>query len=238
LPLDYEEIALRLNVAERIISITRKKPLLYTLSKLLSLRNIDAGKQYYGVASYCRIIANEMKKDVKFSTTITDRFIDDLVSFSMIHDIGKIGIDDTILKNPAMFTFDEREIMKQHTKIGANFIQDITINYPELKMISPATDIIRAHHECFDGSGYPDGLKGCDIPLMARIVALADVYDALVEKRVYREALSHKKAMHIIRDEEASHFDPDVLKAFLNCESEIRKVKLLKKDSNHIFTPK
>ena len=114
--------------------------------------------------------------------------------------------------------------MKQHTIIGVNFIKDITNQFSELKMIKSSEEVIRWHHEHFDGSGYPDGLKGTAIPLMARIVAVADVYDALVNERVYRKAFSHEEAMHIIFDEEASHFDPDVLKAFLSVEKEIYKV--------------
>jgi response regulator RpfG family c-di-GMP phosphodiesterase len=111
-PFDCEEIVLRLKNADQIISTSRKDGLLYVISQLLTMKDFDAGRQRCGVASYCRLIADEMRRKTKFSTMITDRFVEDLISFSTIHDVGKIGIDDSVLKKPGKYTFDEKEICK------------------------------------------------------------------------------------------------------------------------------
>ena len=156
-------------------------------------------------------------------------YIQLLYMTSPLHDIGKVGIPDSILLKPGPLTTEEFEIMKQHTIIGSKTLDAAAAAHPEAKFLCMARDIARSHHERFDGSGYPDGLAGEDIPLCGRIVALADVYDALTTKRVYKPAFSHENAREIILDGMGSHFDPDIVRAFL--QNEDRFVEILERFS-------
>jgi putative two-component system response regulator len=135
-----------------------------------------------------------------------------------LHDIGKVGIPDAVLLKPGKLTPEEFEVMKQHARIGGETLDAALRAKPDAAYLQMARDIALTHHEKFDGSGYPLGLKGDDIPLCGRIVALADVYDALTAKRVYKEAFSHEKAKSIILEGSGKHFDPAIVEAFLKCE--------------------
>ena len=132
-----------------------------------------------------------------------------------LHDIGKVGIDDDILKKPGTFTKEEHDMMKKHVEIGYETVLSIKNQFPELTFLDMGLHIIRSHHEKYDGTGYPDGLKGSDIPLSARIVALADYYDALVTERIYKSAYRHEDAVEHISSLKGSHFDPDIVDVFL-----------------------
>jgi putative two-component system response regulator len=139
---------------------------------------------------------------------------------SPLHDIGKVAIPDAVLLKPGKLTPDEFEVMKTHTITGARTLGAALASHPEADFLVMAKQIAESHHERFDGSGYPQGLKGTSIPLCGRIVALADVYDALTSKRVYKEAFSHERAREIIVQGAGSHFDPDLVAAFLATERE------------------
>jgi len=225
LPIRHEELILWIQTAKRLISVTQRSTLVYSLSQLLAMRDSDSGSQFYQVSNYCRILAEELRRMGKYADIINDRFLDDLALFSSIHDIGKIGMDDTILKKPGRYTQSEKDLMKKHTIIGAEFVENLTKHYPGMRSIKSAIEIIRWHHERYDGSGYPDGLQGTEIPLHARIVAVADVYDALVNERVYKKAYSHAEAMHILLIDERKFYDPDVLTALINAENLMKNVK-------------
>jgi putative two-component system response regulator len=134
---------------------------------------------------------------------------------SILHDIGKVGISDTILNKNGKLDQAEFELMKSHTLIGSDILEKIQKSYPHNEFINMGLDIARSHHERVDGSGYPDGLKGNDIPLSARIMALCDVYDALTTKRPYKEAYPHEKAIELIKAEAGSHFDSVIVDVFL-----------------------
>jgi putative two-component system response regulator len=144
---------------------------------------------------------------------------------SPLHDIGKVGIRDGILRKPGPLTPEEFEIMKQHTLIGSETLEAAASAHPGAKYLRMARDIARSHHEHFDGSGYPDGLEGEAIPLCARIVTLADVYDALTSKRVYKPAFEHANARQIIQENRGKHFDPDIVDAFLDNEIRFTSIR-------------
>jgi putative two-component system response regulator len=144
---------------------------------------------------------------------------------SPLHDIGKVAVPDAVLLKPGPLTPDEFEIMKRHASVGWETLDAVLRAHPEAKFLRMARDIAGSHHERFDGTGYPLGRKGEDIPLCGRIVALADVYDALTTKRVYKPAFSHDKARDIIVAASGTHFDPAIVDAFLENEDEFSTVR-------------
>ncbi len=144
---------------------------------------------------------------------------------SPLHDIGKVGIADTILLKPGKLTPEEFEIMKQHTVIGAQTLEAASERYPRNTFINMGVAIARSHHEKWDGSGYPDGLTGDTIPLEARIMAVADVYDALRSKRCYKDAFTHEKSREIILAGSGKHFDPVLVDAFITLEQEFDRIR-------------
>ena len=144
---------------------------------------------------------------------------------SALHDIGKVAISDAILLKPGKLTAEEFEIMKTHTVVGAKTLQTMLEHYPENTFIIMAIEISLSHHEKWDGSGYPENLKGKSIPLSARIMALADVYDALTSERCYKTAFSHEKSRDIILEGRGKHFDPAVIDAFLVLEDQFRDIR-------------
>ena len=154
-----------------------------------------------------------------------DDYVQLIYMTSPLHDIGKVGIPDRILLKAGPLTEEEYEVMKQHTVIGSKTLEASARAHPEAQFLCMARDIARSHHERYDGSGYPDGLAGGDIPLCGRIIALADVYDALTTKRVYKPAFRHDKARAIILDGMGSHFDPDVVRAFLANEAQFLEIR-------------
>ncbi|MBU6236567.1 MAG: HD domain-containing protein, partial [Planctomycetes bacterium] len=141
-----------------------------------------------------------------------------------LHDIGKVGIPDSILRKPGKLTAEEFEVMKEHTRIGGETLKASAQAYSEASFLWMAYEIAIHHHERWDGNGYPNRLAGAQIPLSARIVSVADVYDALRSKRIYKPAFSHEKSMAIILEGRGTQFDPDVIDAFLRIEGRIREV--------------
>jgi putative two-component system response regulator len=146
---------------------------------------------------------------------VDGEFVELIYLTSPLHDIGKVGIPDRVLLKPDRLNHEEFEIMKRHTIIGGDTLDAASRAHPEARYLRMARDIAYTHHEKYDGSGYPYGLNGEEIPLAGRIVALADVYDALTSKRVYKPAYTHEVARSMIVDGRGSHFDPDVFDAFL-----------------------
>ena len=138
-----------------------------------------------------------------------------------MHDLGKITVDDRILRKQGTFTADEYEIMKTHAAEGARIVRRILTGIEDRKFVEVAVNVAHYHHEKVNGTGYPDGLKGKEIPIEARIMALADVFDALVSERCYKEAFSFDKACSIIEEEAGSHFDKQLAEVFLSCRSEL-----------------
>jgi len=188
----------------------------FALAKLAEHRDQDTGEHLERIRSYSQLLAEHLGQNGPYASQIDKTFLDDLFRASPLHDIGKVGVPDSILLKPGKLTKDEFETMKRHAVIGANSLRETVGGRECGSFLDMAVDVAHHHHERFDGSGYPDGLIGLDIPLSARIVALADVFDALTSKRVYKGAIAPEDAMEMIVNESGRHFDPLIVDAFLD----------------------
>lgn len=198
---------------------------IFSLAKLAQSRDDDTGEHLTRVQNYCRILSEELAKDSPYSSQIDEAFINDIVNASTLHDIGKVGISDLILLKNARLTEDEYEVMKTHTIIGAKTLEEVHSKFGDNSFIRMGKVIARSHHERWDGKGYPDGLSGEHIPLPARIMAIADVYDALSTKRVYKEAYPQEKCVQIIKEGRGTQFDPHLVDAFLRVVDKFDEVR-------------
>ncbi len=187
------------------------------LGRAAEFRDDETGKHIIRMSNYVALMAEKLGKDREY--------IELILYAAPMHDIGKIGIPDRILLKPGKLTPSEFEVMKMHTTIGAEIIGES--DYPVLRL---AREIALTHHEKWDGSGYPAGLKGKDIPLSGRMVAIADVFDALTSDRIYRKAWSVERAVDYIRENRGKHFDPELVDLFLNYLEDIIKIKEAYKD--------
>ncbi|MBU0519317.1 HD domain-containing protein [bacterium] len=195
------------------------------LAKLAETRDPETGQHLERMRNYTRLMSEELSTLPEYRLYITDDYIHDIYNSSPLHDIGKVGIPDAILLKPGRLTPQEFEIMKKHAPIGGDALRAADHDLDGESFLTLGKEIAYHHHEKWDGTGYPDGLQGMDIPLSARIVALADVYDALTSKRVYKEAIAHDQARAIIIDSAGSHFAEDVVRAFLKRENDFLKIK-------------
>lgn len=188
------------------------------LAYLAEIRDTETGNHLRRTQGYIRVLAEQLKTHPRFSDFLTDTNIQTLVKSAPLHDIGKVGIPDRILLKPGRLTAEEWEIMKTHAFLGSEAIRRAEGEAGQpIEFLRMARDIAHYHHERWDGSGYPDGLAGDDIPISARLMALADVFDALISKRVYKPPLSAGDVTKIIAKDRGRHFDPDVTDAFLAC---------------------
>jgi putative two-component system response regulator len=194
------------------------------LSKLAESRDDVTGQHIERTRMACKIMAQELRNHPQYAGEVSDSFIDTIFHAAPLHDIGKVGIPDSILLKADRLTPEEYEVLKSHALIGTRTLQTVHDKYPQNAIIIMGISLAHSHHEKWDGSGYPDGLRGEDIPLSARIMAVADVYDGLRAKRRYKAALSHEKCRKIILEESGRQFDPAVVKAFEACEAEIADV--------------
>src|SRR5207248_5870327 len=208
-----------------VLSLETRDVAIFAMAKLAESRDSETGAHLERVRSYCRILAQQLAQKPKFHDVITAEYIRLIYQTSPLHDIGKVGIPDSVLLKPGRLSDREFEIMKTHAEIGAQTLEAALEQFPGIKFLEMARDIAATHHERFDGTGYPRGLRGADIPLCGRIVALADVYDALTTKRVYKSAFAHDVARSIIIDERGTHFDPDVADAFLAAEMQFIEIR-------------
>lgn len=198
------------------------------VAQLAEFRDIDPEGHLTRVAEYSVLIACELRKrkEPKWSNYITDQYVEDLGRSSLLHDIGKAGIADTILLKPGRLTDEEFEQIKTHSTIGGQALTEAEKEVEAQSFLTMAKEVAYYHHERFDGTGYPKGLKGEEIPLSARIVALADVYDAITSDRPYRKAFSHEKAVTIItKDLGESYFDPVILEIFVKNEAKFQNIR-------------
>ncbi len=205
------------------------------LAKLSEYRDSHTGKHLERIREYSQILARELATKNKYKEYINAQYIEDLYHSSILHDIGKVSISDEILLKQSRFTPEETEIIRQHTTYGGNILKAVDDHAGEQSFLSMAKAIAYFHHEKWDGTGYPYGLREEEIPLAARIVALADVYDALTTVRKYRSACPHEEAMAIIEREKGRHFAPDIVDAFLTRHQDFNKIR---QDyaSNNTFT--
>jgi putative two-component system response regulator len=186
------------------------------MASLAETRDPETGNHIRRTQHYVRALAMQLREDPRYSEQIDDAYIDLLYKSAPLHDIGKVGIPDRILLKPGRFTPEEFEIMKAHTTLGYRAIEhaEAALGTP-VAFLDMAKQIALYHQEKWDGSGYPEGLAGERIPLAARLMAVADVYDALISRRVYKEGMPHEQAIAIIIDGRGSHFDPALIDAFL-----------------------
>lgn len=192
------------------------------LGTMAEYRNLESSQHIQRVKTYTKIIADEMMKCFP-EKGLTSEIISIIVSASPLHDIGKIAIPDTILLKPGKLTDTEYEYMKSHTISGCEIIEDMKDSWSkEYSKIS--SEICRSHHERYDGNGYPDKLKGDDIPISAQIVSIADVYDALVNERVYKAAIPKEQAFLMIRNGECGTFSPELIQCLTNCREAMEAV--------------
>jgi len=194
------------------------------LISLLELRDIESSNHTKRTRMMMKALCEQIRTSEKYKDIMTDDYIALLCSTAPLHDIGKIGIPDCILSKPGKLTSEEFEIMKKHVDYGM-----ASIRLPEYKSLSAnfnevATEIISTHHEKYDGTGYPNGLKGEEIPLSGRLMAIIDVFDALVNKRVYKPAFSYEDSLKIISEGRNSHFDPDITDAFFSAEDKFLEI--------------
>lgn len=209
------------------------------MASLAETRDNDTGNHIRRTQNYLRLLANQLRRHPRFSRFLDERTIDILFKSAPLHDIGKVGIPDRILLKPGRFEPHEFEIMKTHCKLGRDAIQHAEDQLGlEVEFLHYAKEIAYSHQEKWDGSGYPEGWAGDAIPISARLMAVADVYDALISRRVYKDSMSHEKAVAIIAEGRGSHFDPDIVDAFLELTEQFRAVALEYADSDEVMAEK
>jgi putative two-component system response regulator len=196
------------------------------LASLAETRDNETGAHILRTQRYVKALALELRKNPKYTDQLGDDVIDLLFKSAPLHDIGKVGIPDAILLKPGKLTDEEFAIMKTHASLGSDAIlkAEADLGDRDTSFLRFAREIAHSHHEKWDGSGYPGGLSGDEIPLSGRLMAVADVYDALISARVYKPAFSHEKAHGIILEGRGGHFDPEIIDAYLAIESEFRQI--------------
>ena len=195
------------------------------MGSLAETRDNETGNHIRRTQRYIKALATQLRHHPRFREFLTEENIDMLYKLAPLHDIGKIGIPDNILRKPGKLTPEEFETMKTHTLLGGNAIAVAESGLAvSNKFLHTAREIATSHHERWDGRGYPFRLKGDDIPIAARLMALADAYDALISRRVYKEPFTHEEAERILRESRGKQLDPDVVDAFLAIKDEFRKI--------------
>jgi HD-GYP domain-containing protein (c-di-GMP phosphodiesterase class II) len=197
---------------------------IHTMSRLAELRDNNTGAHIQRTSLYCKALCSALKTNLEYKSYITKEYIEDLVRSAPLHDIGKVGIPDHILQKPGKLTAEEFEIIKSHPKLGAEVLKVAIESLGFQSFFEIGYQIVLSHHENWDGSGYPNGLVQKEIPLSARIMAIADVYDALTTTRPYKNAFSHEKAMSVILEESGNKFDPIIVEALIQISDEFKLI--------------
>lgn len=195
-----------------------------TMASLAETRDVETGNHIRRTQNYVKLIARKLQHHPKYALVLTDKNIELIYKSAPLHDIGKVGIPDHILLKPGKHLPDETEIMRQHAVLGLNAIQSVERNLGPIEFLRFAKEIAHSHHEKWDGTGYPLGLVGEDIPVSARLMAIADVYDAMINPRIYKKAIPHDQVMATIKEGRSTHFDPDIVDAFVALEDEVIKI--------------
>jgi len=210
---------------------------IHTMASLAETRDSETGNHIRRTAHYVKTLAEKLRTNPRFSDFLTDKNIELLFKSAPLHDIGKVGIPDRILLKPGRFEGNEFEIMKTHTTLGRDAIRQAERELGlEVDFLKFAKEIAYGHQEKWDGSGYPEGLSGDNIPISARLMAVADVYDALISRRVYKEGMSHEAAVAIIAEGRGQHFDPDMVDAFMELQQDFIDIAKRYADSDHDMT--
>lgn len=214
--------------AEKMVEI--QKNAVESMATLIESRDGNTGEHVRNTKKYVSMILKYMYENGMHKDVVTKSFVKKVSHAATLHDVGKIKISDVILNKPGRFTPEEYEIMKKHAPFGGDIIKDILGKNADDELLTVAKEIASYHHERWDGCGYPQGLRGEEIPLSARIMAVADVFDALISKRVYKEAMSVDEAVEILKEESGSHFDPEIVEVFIEIIPKV-KVHLEESDS-------
>jgi putative two-component system response regulator len=227
LQLQERNEVLERRVAEQVKAATASQmATIFALAKLAEARDDDTGRHIERVQSLARTLAEGLRRADSYTPQIDDLYIDTLDQTASLHDIGKVGITDAVLLKPGPLTDEEFGIMKTHCAVGSETLAKVLERFPDNRFLRMGVDVARSHHERWDGSGYPERLRGDAIPLSARIVAVADVYDALTSNRCYRSALQHEEVVRTIREGSGRQFDPAVVAAFEANEGVFRRIRL------------
>jgi len=219
-PFNPDELIVRVRAGQRILSLETREMAIFALAKLAESRDPETGHHLERVRRYSCTLAQYLARTPKYRGQIDSDYIRLIYQTSPLHDIGKVAIPDCVLRKAGHLSDAEFAVMKTHTMHGAETLDAALERFPEASFLKVARDIAATHHERWDGTGYPAGLAGEDIPLAGRIVAVADVYDALTSRRVYKDAYTHSVARSIIVGDAGSHFDPDIVDAFIHTEDE------------------
>ncbi len=206
----------------RLIDLQRNT--IHGMANLIESRNGETGGHVKRTSQYVEMIVKKLRAESRYPDLLTDRYIEQLVKAAPMHDVGKIMIPDSILTKPGRLTPEEFEVMKKHSSEGARIVRDVLGKLEDEDYVRIASNVAFYHHEKWDGTGYPKKLLGDDIPLCARIMAVADVFDALVSERCYKKAMNPEEAFEIIKDSAGSHFDPEIAALFISMKEQILEV--------------
>ena len=230
LAMQNEILNLKVEERTREIALTQEATL-ETIANLAEYRDPETGGHINRTKGYIKVLAERLKEHPKYKDIINDTLISSYFKACPLHDIGKIGIRDEVLLKPGKLTPSEYKEMKQHTIIGYETLKMAANQLGQNSFLTYAMEFALHHHERWDGTGYPDGLKGEEIPISCRLMTIADVYDALISKRVYKPAFSHNKSVSIILEGNGTHFDPELIEIFKEVNEEFRKIAIQFADS-------
>ena len=220
-----DELDCEINRQARDLMATRDA-VIFGMAKLSESRDANTGQHLLRIRRYVELLARQIRDtDPTLRNTITDEWIADLGLSSALHDIGKVGVPDAILLKPSKLTPAEFEQIKTHTTIGGDCLYEIEKRLSDSNFLMLAREIAYSHHEWWNGEGYPNGLQGLEIPVSARIVTLADVYDALTTDRPYKPALPHLEVIRIIRSRKGTQFEPAIVDAFMTVEKDFDRMR-------------
>jgi putative two-component system response regulator len=221
-----DNLRLEQRVAEQVKRLTATQlGTIFALAKLAEARDDDTGQHIERVQTFSRMLAEQMRQMKLHPLLLTLAFVEDVYQTASLHDIGKVGTPDAVLLKPGKLTAEEFTEIKKHCALGADTLGAVLKRHPDNQFLRTGVEVARSHHEKWNGTGYPDGIKGAAIPLAARIVALADFYDALTSKRCYRDAFSHEDTCRMIEEGNGTHFDPDAVLAFRAVEGQFHRVR-------------
>ncbi len=186
----------------------------------------ETGRHLHRIQEYTRVLSSYLRENPRYTSYITDSYIEDLCLSAILHDVGKVGVETSIIVKPEKLTADEYSRMKEHARIGGDALSAVDSEIRQESFLTLGKEIAYHHHEWWDGTGYPEGRRGDQIPLSARIVAVADVYDALTTERPYKRAFTHEESVAIIGKERGTHFDPEIVDAFLKHHGTFNRIRL------------
>ena len=204
--------------------------MIFALAKLAESRDDDSGMHLERVQGFCKKLAEGLAQRSRLGRQVDPKFVENIFYASPLHDIGKVAIPDRIVLKPGKLTAEEFEVMKTHAAVGAEKLESVQRQFPGNALLDMGIAIAKFHHEKWNGEGYPQGLAGEAIPLAARIMAVVDVYEALRAKRCYKDALSHEESVDIIVSSGGTHFDPEIVKVFIELKEDFRKIRDEMKD--------